>query len=186
MLLNELNQRFVVSADHVEEWMAIRAVSITATDAAKLAKNSSVASVFNRKRNPQPFVGNESTDWGTKREPLILKALGLPQNRNAYHALGEKKFLATPDSVGIHQGELSLCEVKTTVNDFTGKIPLGYYRQMQWQMYVTDAKKCLFAWELRGHDFSWVAPVKTQWVSRNEMMIEELKGLAREVLNLMF
>lgn len=59
-----------------------------------------------------------------------------------------------------------------------------YYDQMQWQMYVTGATRCLFAPE--QHDNRWPnptpKPVEPVWVLRNEPRIEKLVKAAMGLL----
>jgi predicted phage-related endonuclease len=79
-----------------------------------------------------------------------------------------------------------ISEIKTTGQDWDEKsIPIAYRRQVQWQLYVTGAEKCLFAWMLRmdvGGTFApaWFEP-KTRWLERDEDMISVLVECAEKL-----
>ncbi|NDH41948.1 MAG: hypothetical protein EBY45_16365, partial [Gammaproteobacteria bacterium] len=62
----------------------------------------------------------------------------------------EKKWMmATPD--GLSQDHKVIAEVKTTGRDWGrwAQVPGNYHRQVQWQLFVTGADVCVFAWMLR-------------------------------------
>jgi predicted phage-related endonuclease len=52
-------------------------------------------------------------------------------------------YMATPD--GLTLGHKAISEVKTTGKDWNPeRIPVQYRRQVQWQLFVTDAEFCYF------------------------------------------
>jgi len=78
--------------------------------------------------------------------------------------------------------------VKTTVG--TGgtekSIPIQYRRQVQWQLYVTGASRCVFGWVLREEqeDGTFVRgwfELKIVIFERDEKMIEELVEVAERL-----
>jgi predicted phage-related endonuclease len=69
--------------------------------------------------------------------------------------------------------------VKTTGQDWEDKsIPIQYRRQVQWQLHVTGAKRCLFAYMKRLEVDGVFAPAwfepKCLWIERDEDMISAL------------
>jgi predicted phage-related endonuclease len=65
------------------------------------------------------------------------------------------------------------------------KIPVQYRRQVQWQLYVTGAESCVFAWMLREERNgvfvpAWFEPEVTV-IERDEAMIRTLVSCAQEL-----
>ena len=98
----------------------------------------------------------------------------------------DRWHLATPD--GLNADWSTIAEVKTTGKDWEGStIPIQYRRQVQWQLHVTGAKQCIFAWLLRAEadngEFvpAWLEP---KWVvmHRDEDMIADLKDVANRFI----
>ena len=93
---------------------------------------------------------------------------------------------ATPDGLSLDHN--TIAEVKTTGRDWGTweKVPIHYRRQVQWQMYVTNASTCVFAWLLRvesaGGQFvpAWFEP-KVVKVQRDEEMITHLIAVADQL-----
>ena len=90
--------------------------------------------------------------------------------------------MATPD--GLNADWSIIAEVKTTGKDWDGNtIPIQYRRQVQWQLHVTGAKHCVFAWLLRVEDDNgvfapaWLEP-KVVIIDRDEDMIADLIDVA--------
>jgi hypothetical protein len=118
-------------------------------------------------------------DW----EDWIVDALpaqyGIKGNDWLICAEGKHRWhLATPD--GLNDDWTTIAEVKTTGKDWDGQtIPIQYRRQVQWQLHVTGAQRCVFAWLLRAEadngDFvpAWLEP-KHVVMDRDEDMIADL------------
>jgi hypothetical protein len=94
--------------------------------------------------------------------------------------------LATPD--GVSPNWVTIAEVKTTGKDWEGSaIPIQYRRQVQWQLHVTGAEQCVFAWLLRAEadngDFvpAWLEP-KHVVINRDEDMIGDLIDVAKRFI----
>jgi predicted phage-related endonuclease len=97
-----------------------------------------------------------------------------------------RRHIATPD--GLSPDHTLIAEAKTTGVDWGNKIPIKYRRQVQWQIYVTGAKRCLFLWQLRVDDgdwfrFGWWEP-RWVWIDRDEQMITSLIATATRLLSL--
>jgi predicted phage-related endonuclease len=93
-------------------------------------------------------------------------------------------YLATPDGLTLRHEAIS--EVKTTGKDWNPeRIPVQYRRQVQWQLFVTGAEKCFFAWMLREERDGaflpgWFEP-KVVEMGRDEEMIRSLVTVADEL-----
>ena len=109
---------------------------------------------------------------------------GITHNNWLIHADGHKWKLATPD--GLNDDWSLIAEVKTTGKDWgSNAIPIQYRRQVQWQMYVTGASACVFAWLLRietadGFAPGWFEP-KTIIIKRDDRMIADLIEVAERL-----
>jgi hypothetical protein len=93
-------------------------------------------------------------------------------------------YLATPD--GLTLGHNAIAEIKTTGKDWNPeRIPLQYKRQVQWQLFVTDAEFCYFAWLLREERDGAMVPAwfepKVITMERDEVMIASLVKVADEL-----
>lgn len=153
----------IAHSDDEATWLAERARRVTATDIPRIIAGSPTAwaSVKADKVSPPAFRGNRYTRWGHEREPVIAEFLstlhGLRPNRWLLAREDHPSHAATPDAIS-EQGTL-LGEIKTTVKDWEtpDDIPASYRWQMQWQMYVTGARRTMFAFELH-EDFVPVWP----------------------------
>lgn len=193
MSLQDLLARAGASDEDREAWLAERREGITATEVAKLAKSPGFEAELRRiKAGEETFSGNRHTAWGVAREPVIAehaRGFGLEPEHRVFHAREDSRHLASPDALGEDfDGRLFIGELKTSAHDLD---PSGdyywsttYAEQMQWQMYVTGADRCLLVWE--QHDGHWpepyTFPVRSSWVDRDEQRILELIELADRFL----
>jgi predicted phage-related endonuclease len=89
--------------------------------------------------------------------------------------------MATPD--GLSLDNVAIAEIKTTGKDWNPeKIPVQYRRQVQWQLHVTGARQCVFAWMLREERDgafmpAWFEP-RVVVMERDEEMIASLVKVA--------
>ena len=175
------------SADRMA-WLRARSRGITATDVARLSSTRALAQVAWEKRHGSGFGGNAFTDHGLDREPHIgrwvLAEHGIRPSGKLYHAVGDRRHLATPDGIAEREsGRLELAEIKTTSKSWRG-IPRSYLRQVWWQQYVLGAERTLVVWE-RHVDFIPVGDPQCRWVDRDESQIEVLVRLADQVIDVL-
>lgn len=177
-----------------QEWHDLRAQGVTATTVAKAATKSGFeAAVRDIWGGVQEIPDNPYMRFGREQEPLIiadLQRLGYDIEPNDWLICADgytnRWQMATPD--GLSSDHRTICEVKTTGKDWGSweKVPLHYKRQVQFQLYVTGATYCLFAWQLRTESWegvfapAWIDP-KTFIVSRNEEMIAELVAVSERL-----
>jgi hypothetical protein len=180
-------ERFIVSSQTKDLWLAARDRGVTATQVAKASTPAGMKEVLAQIENPTPVEPNSYMDWGVEREAYIayqvLKRYGILANDYLICAegAGNEWQMATPDGLSLDHKLIG--EYKTSGKSLE-KVPANYMRQVQWQLYVTGAEKCLFAYELRLEGPEGFVPgfdVECQWIDRDEKMIGDLIKVAEEV-----
>lgn len=182
--------RFIVRSTDREAWLQARRSGVTATAVAEAATPSGFETVAAERRNPVDVIPNEYMIFGTEAEPSIMayahQEHGILPTDWLIHAETNRQHMATPD--GLNLDHTVIAECKTTGKDWD-TIPIKYRRQVQWQLYVTDADWCLFLWQLRVPDshgwfyMPWLEP-KHKRIERDPTMISELVGTADRLLSL--
>jgi hypothetical protein len=179
--------RAVATSENRVAWMRARAHGVTSTDAARLTGVSAVETVAVDKLLGKNFWGNEYTRHGRLREPVIggwvQREHGIAPSSTLFHALGNRRHLATPDGLRVAATGVELLEIKTT-NYAWRSIPKPYLRQVFWQQYVLGAERTLVVWE-HHVDFVPVGEPRCRWVDRDENEIHALVHLADRVLDRM-
>ena len=180
-------ERFIVSSQTKDLWLAARDRGVTATQVAKASTPAGMKEVMDQIENPVPVEPNGFMDWGTQREAYIAHVVkeryGILPNDWLLCAdgAGNEWQMATPDGLSLNHTMIG--EYKTSGKSLD-KVPANYMRQVQWQLYVTGAEKCLFAYELRLEGPEGFVPgfdVECQWIDRDEKMIGDLIKVAEEV-----
>ncbi|WP_345544993.1 YqaJ viral recombinase family protein, partial [Microbacterium jejuense] len=168
-------------------WVRARSRGITATDVATLTSENAIARAADAKLLGSGFSGNAYTAHGRAREPEIAGWVaathGIQPSSALFHAIVEKRHLATPDGIAVDAaGRVTLAEIKTT-NKAWRSIPRSYMRQVWWQQHVLGAERTLVAWE--QHDA--FVPVgdepRCAWVDRDEVEIAKLVHLATALID---
>ncbi len=180
-------ERFIVSSQTKDLWLEARDRGVTATQVAKASTPAGMKEVLSAIENPQPVDANAFMEWGTYREPYIAHVVKerygvLPNDwLIAAEGKGNEWMMATPDGLSLDHSVIG--EYKTSGKPLD-KIPANYMRQVQWQLFVSGAQECVFAYELRLEGPEGFVPgfdVETQIVERNEEMISELIVTAQKV-----
>lgn len=183
----EVAARIVADSRDRVAWVRARSRGITATDVATLTSERAIARAADAKLLGSGFSGNAYTAHGRAREPEIAAWVaathGIQPSSALFHAVVEKRHLATPDGIGVDAaGRISLAEIKTT-NKAWRSIPRSYLRQVWWQQHVLGAERTLVAWE--QHD--GFVPVgdepRCAWVDRDEAEISKLVRLATALID---
>lgn len=152
-----------------------------------------------------------AVNHGNRREPVIAawieQKFGIAPCDYVYSHSENPRHLASPDGVSLDpfDGSLlvgdataALSEIKTSKHDLTpgrldgNRILLeidpnskfassGYYIQMQWQMYVMNATRCLFVYEQHTGEvdpetgtFTPAGPPEYAWIMRDQDLINVL------------
>jgi hypothetical protein len=157
---------------------------------AEAATESGFQKVAAERRNPVDVIPNDYMIFGTESEAAIMRYAhqehGILPSDWLICADAERRHMATPD--GLSPDHSLIAECKTTGKDWS-TVPIGYRRQVQFQLYVTGAESCLFLWQLRVPDnngwfyMPWLEP-KHLWVYRDPDMISELVDIADRLLSL--
>lgn len=178
--------RFLVQSRDRDEWLEARSRGVTATAVAEAATPSGFASLIASWSEP-PFEGNGYTDFGTWAEPYLMRYAhlehGILPNDWIVRSAEDERWLATPD--GLSPDHRLIAEAKTTGKDWSSP-PIKYMRQIQWQLMVTGAERCLLVWQLRAvaddgsFYLAWLEP-KTRWIDPDPVMQEELVSVAERV-----
>jgi hypothetical protein len=199
-----LLERAVVDKNQDEQrWMDERRKGVTATEVSKIAKGQPAARrdiLAEKRTGERSFKGNKYTDWGLERELAIAMRLetkyGFEASDVLFSSDKNARHLATPDAIYLAEDCTLIAEIKTSKHDLNPNKAhfkrSTYMDQMQWQMYVCDAMRCLYAWE--QHDDNWVEdefgvprpePIyrSQRWIDRDDARIAELIILADEFLD---
>lgn len=179
----------LVAQHGTEAWFAARRNGVSATAVANASTPAGFREEVLKALYPEEYQvqDNEYMKFGRDWEQWIVDNIPTEYNIKAndwlIHADGHQWQLATPD--GISPDGHTIAEVKTTGKDWN-TIPLRYIRQVQWQLYVTGADRCIVAWLLRGEDEqgefvpAWFEPKHTI-VERDEEMIAQLIAVAERL-----
>ncbi len=182
------HERFIARSSDRDLWLAARAEGVTATMVSKASTPAGFREVIEQIDNPTPVIANAVMEWGNTREPFIALELKdrfgiMPNEWLISFDDGLRRWqMATPDGLSLDHTVIS--EIKTSGKPLD-TIPIHYRRQIQWQLHVTGAEKCLFAYELRLEGPEGFVPgfdVSTQWVERDEDMISGLIQVAEQLM----
>lgn len=180
-------ERFIVSSQTRDLWLEARDKGVTATQVARASTPAGMKEVLAQIENPTPVEPNGYMSWGTEREPYIAHVVKerfgvLPNDwLIAADGPGNEWMLATPDGLSLDHKFIG--EYKTSGKPLD-VIPLNYLRQIQWQLHVSGAEQCVFAYELRMEGPEGFVPgfdVECQIVERNEDIISKLIETAQKV-----
>ena len=88
--------------------------------------------------------------------------------------------MATPDGFRLSEdgNSLVLAQVKTSSKPLAEKTPIGYYRQIQWEMFVTGATENWLIWEHHENFVPVNIEPEVRIIKRDEETINQLKTLA--------
>lgn len=183
----ELAARMVADSRDRVAWVRARSRGITATDVAGLTSDRVIARAADAKLMGTGFSGNAYTDHGRRREPEIARWVaathGIEPSSALFHAVVEKRHLATPDGVGLDSaGRILLAEIKTT-NKAWRSIPRSYLRQVWWQQHVLGAHRTLVVWEEHVGFVPRDEEPRCAWVDRDDVEIAKLVRLATALID---
>ena len=183
----ELAARIVADSRDRVAWVRARSRGITATDVASLTSENAIARAADAKLMGSGFSGNAYTAHGRLREPEIAAWVagthGILPSSALFHAVVEKRHLATPDGIGVYAGDrVQLCEIKTT-NKSWRSIPRSYLRQVWWQQHVLGAERTLVVWEEHDEFVPVGDEPRCAWVERDEVEIGKLVRLATALID---
>jgi len=175
--------RFLASKDVSEgAWLEARRSGVTATQVSRAASGpGGFETVLGEFLEEWKEPDNPFMKFGREWEPHIAGDLkqrfGIMPNSWTIAHETSRHFLCTPDGLSLDHSIIS--EIKTTGKDWgEDKIPLQYRRQVQWQLHVTGAEMCIFAWMQREERDGVLVPMwwepKTIEMRRDEEIISKL------------
>ena len=147
-----------IKTESREQWLDARRRYVTATEVAQLVRRGQdywdeLREIKAGQRTAPDISGLPAVRHGREREALIVPYVqsleeGMVPNEDLY--VRNDRYAATPDLVG----DGIVGEIKTIKDTRLAKLqsakgwPTGqYYDQVQWQLFVTGAIACIFAWE---------------------------------------
>ena len=147
-----------IKTESREQWLEARRKYVTATEVAQLVRRGQdywdeLREIKAGQRTAPDISNLPAVRHGREREALIAPYVqsleeGMVPNDDLYVRNG--RYAATPDLVG----DGIVGEIKTIKDTRLAKLqtakgwPTGqYYDQVQWQLFVTGAIACIFAWE---------------------------------------
>ena len=147
-----------IKTESREQWLDARRRYVTATEVAQLARRGQdywdeLREIKAGQRTAPDISNLPAVRHGREREALIAPYVqsleeGMVPNSDLY--VRNQRYAATPDLVG----DGIVGEIKTIKDTRLSKLqaakgwPTGqYYDQVQWQLFVTGAIACVFAWE---------------------------------------
>ena len=147
-----------IKTESREQWLEARRRYVTATEVAQLVRRGQdywdeLREIKAGQRTAPDISGLPAVRHGREREALIVPYVqsleeGMVPNSDLY--VRNDRYAATPDLVG----DGIVGEIKTIKDKRLAKLqqakgwPTGqYYDQVQWQLFVTGAIACVFAWE---------------------------------------
>ena len=147
-----------IKTESREQWLDARRRYVTATEVAQLVRRGQdywdeLREIKAGQRTAPDISNLPAVRHGREREALIAPYVqsleqGMAPNEDLY--VRNQRYATTPDLVG----DGIVGEIKTIKDTRLAKLqtakgwPTGqYYDQVQWQLFVTGAIACIFAWE---------------------------------------
>jgi hypothetical protein len=167
-----------VSINDRSNWSVARNNGVSASDINKIVSPTLKVSTQQEKLLRQKLglesvfsIPNKYTTHGEERESIVLDwargNFGVNPNEFLFHGDNLQHF-ATPDGLT----EKSVVEVKTSMKPLS-EITTYYMNQIQWQIHVMNAEKCLFLVEMHK-DFNPLQ-IEVEWIERDEERIKFLQ-----------
>ena len=179
--------RFIAESTDRESWLAARRGGVTATEVAKASTPAGFVEAVEARRNPVEITPNAFMEFGSEHENWIAldlkRQFGIMPNRWLIASETNPLHMATPDGLSLDQ--LMIAEIKTG-GTHRVKVPIAHKRQIQFQLYVTGAESCIYAF-MRRIDVNgvlvpaWLTP-ETREVLRDDEMIADLVATADRLL----
>lgn len=179
-----------------DAWFEFRRQHLTSTEVASLHRNRTARNwqeLRQQKESGERWGGNQFTEWGTAREPMLAPLFAEVDSRLDYNAdpqtiivnEGDERLCGTPDLFSA-DGEV-IGEIKTSKHPFTGGYwhdwcPDGYYFQVQANMWHAGAEACVLLVEYYREQDGEFTPdgYECQVIHYNPAVVEGMQHTAAE------
>lgn len=179
-----------------EEWFEFRRQHLTSTELAGIHLSKTARAwqeLREQKESGERWGGNQYTEWGTAREPVLAPLVVDVDSRLNYNAdpqtiivnRNNDMVCGTPDLFS-DDGEV-IGEIKTAKHQFTGGkfhdwCPDGYYLQVQANMWHSGAEACVLLVEYYQEQDGEFSPVEYEHkvIHYDPAVVKEMKTTADE------
>lgn len=182
--------------ENEEEWHEFRRQHLTSTELRDLHLSRTARTwqeLREQKETGKRWGGNQYTEWGTAREPILAPLVVEVDSRLVYNAdpqtiiinPDDDRLCGTPDLFS-EDGEV-IGEIKTAKRQFTGGrfhdwCPDGYYLQVQANMWHTGAEACVLLVEYYQEQGGEFSPVEYEYrvIDYDPAVVKEMQSTAAE------
>lgn len=186
----------VFKPENEEEWHEYRRQHLTSTELRDLHLSRTARKwqeLREQKETGKRWGGNQFTEWGTAREPILAPLVTDVDSRLNYNAdpqtiiinPDDDRLCGTPDLFS-EDGEV-IGEIKTAKRQFTGGrfhdwCPDGYYLQVQANMWHTGAEACVLLVEYYQEQGGEFSPVEYEYrvIDYDPAVVKEMQSTAAE------
>ncbi|WP_411708102.1 YqaJ viral recombinase family protein [Corynebacterium sp. LaCa117] len=179
-----------------DAWFEFRRQHLTSTEVASLHRNRTARNwqeLRQQKESGERWGGNQFTEWGTAREPMLAPLFADVDSRLEYNEdpqtiiinEGDGRLCGTPDLFS-EDGEV-IGEIKTAKHQFTGGrfhdwCPDGYYLQVQANMWHSGAEACVLLVEYYKEQDGEFSPVEYEHkvIHYDPKVVEDMQATAAE------
>ena len=179
-----------------DAWFEFRRQHLTSTEVASLHRNRTARNwqeLREQKESGERWGGNQYTEWGTAREPMLAPLFADVDSRLGYNAdpqtifvnEGDERLCGTPDLFS-EDGEV-IGEIKTSKHPFAGGefhdwCPDQYYLQVQANMWHAGAEACVLLVEYYREQDGEFTPdeYECQVIHYNPAVVEGMQHTAAE------
>ena len=179
-----------------DAWFEFRRQHLTSTELASLHRNRTARNwqeLREQKESGERWGGNQFTEWGTAREPMLAPLFADVDSRLEYNE--------DPQTIFVNEGDERLCgtpdlfsedgavigEIKTAKHPFTGGYwhdwcPDGYYLQVQANMWHAGAEACVLLVEYYKEQDGVFTPdgYEHQVIHYDPKVVEDMQATAEQ------
>ena len=182
--------------DNEDAWFEFRRQHLTSTELAGIHLSKTARAwqeLREQKESGERWGGNQYTEWGTAREPILAPLVTDVDSRLDYNAEpqtiiinpDDERLCGTPDLFS-EDGEV-IGEIKTSKHQFTGGYwhnwcPDRYYLQVQANMWHSGAEACVLLVEYYQEQDSKFRPVEYEYqvIHYDPAVVEDMQHTATQ------
>ena len=182
--------------DNEDAWFEFRRQHLTSTELAGIHLSKTARAwqeLREQKESGERWGGNQYTEWGTAREPILAPLVTDVDSRLDYNAEpqtiiinpDDERLCGTPDLFS-EDGEV-IGEIKTSKHQFTGGYwhgwcPDRYYMQVQANMWHSGAEACVLLVEYYKEQDSKFRPVEYEYqvIHYDPAVVEDMQHTATQ------